>query len=117
MASSRKALSLMRKLLRVGRTWQEPAERAYILNSTRQEFRKNQTIGREAALVKIADAEDRLAMGVHYGSPYPRINHMGGGGAEGITHYKQNAPIARGRKKINVNGKSVWRTPTPPSSP
>ena len=113
MESRKRALSLMRKLMRVGRAWPEASERTFILNSTRQEFRQNRSLEGEDALEKISDGEDRLEMGIHYGSPYPRINHMGGGGAEGITHYKQNAPIARGRKKINVNGKSVWHTPTP----
>ena len=109
-------LRLYRTLLRVGQSWKgNPKERAYILDTTREEFRKNLRASSSEAQALVNEAETRLAMGLHYDCPYPRADHLGGGGAEGITHYKQNVNIARGRKKINVNGKAQWYTPPPGS--
>ena len=110
-----KVRSLYRKILRTARTWPDHSEKLYILETTRREFRsfdiesKGGASDPDKQIAKaILEGENRLAMALHYGSPYERINHLGGGGAEGITHYKENAKIAKGRKKINMSGHSKW---------
>ena len=110
-----KVRSLYRRFLRTARTWPDHTEKMYILETTRREFRDfniESNVGNSDPDKQVANAilegENRLAMALHYGSPYERINHLGGGGAEGITHYKENAKIAKGRKKINMSGHSKW---------
>ena len=131
-------LSLYRKILRTARTWPNMSERLYIIKTAQNEFRNfkvndasdadnsnnnnnfsdveidnnssnndNNNVNEKIERA-IIEGENRLAMAIHYGSPYERINHLGGGGAEGITHYKENTLIAKGRKKVNMSGHSKW---------
>ena len=105
-------MSLYRKVLRTARTWPEVSERRYIVETAQNEIRGFQikNINDVNKLIEnaITEGENRLAMTIHYKSPYERMNHLGGGGAEGITHFKENAHIAKGRKKINMSGHSKW---------
>ena len=107
-----KLISLYRKVLRTARTWPKISERRYIIETAQYEIRnfkiENKKDVNKFVENAIIEGENRLAMAIHYGSPYARMDHLGGGGAEGITHFKENAQIAKGRKKINMSGHSKW---------
>ena len=64
----------------------------------------------DAAATAITTASAQLEMCVHYRNPYPRLAHLPGGGAEGISHYrKPPPPTGVGvRRRINVNGATRW---------
>ena len=95
--------------MRTARTWPRISERRYIIETAQYEIRnfkienkiENKTDVKQLVENAIIEGENRLAMAIHYESPYERMDHLGGGGAEGITHFKENAHIAKGRKKIN----------------
>ncbi|XP_022095518.1 LYR motif-containing protein 1-like [Acanthaster planci] len=81
MALRQEVLSLYRKLLRAAKTWQASTklmkdtreERQYIQDEARTLFRKNkQVTDPEMIRIYIQEAEARLAMALHYQSPYPR---------------------------------------------
>ena len=64
----------------------------------------------DAAATAITAAAAQLEMCVHYRNPYPRLAHLPGGGAEGISHYRKPPPPtgAGVRRRINVNGATKW---------
>ncbi|XP_038064155.1 LYR motif-containing protein 1-like [Patiria miniata] len=81
MALRREVLSLYRTLLCTAKTWQASTkllkdtreEQQYIRDETRTLFKKNkQVTDPEKIKVYIQEAEARLAMALHYQSPYPR---------------------------------------------
>ncbi|XP_033106087.1 LYR motif-containing protein 1-like [Anneissia japonica] len=83
-----KVLSLYRQLLRISMTWKAStgnkqdtfAERNYIRDETRTLFRKNKGVTGEEIRLCTQEAETRLEMALHYGTPFPRpvnIPHQG----------------------------------------
>ena len=106
-----RSLALFRRILRAARTWPSLEERNYILSTSRAEFRKwadcqDQTIAAEVLL----HGEQRVDEAIHYGIPYPRIHHFGGGGAEGLSTRKHYVRFnTDDRKRINVGGHTVWQ--------
>ncbi|XP_033631254.1 LYR motif-containing protein 1-like [Asterias rubens] len=81
MALRRQVLGLYRSLLRTAKTWEAASglvndtkdEQLYIHNETCTLFNKNkQVTDPELIKVYIQEAETRLAMALHYRSPYPR---------------------------------------------
>ncbi len=71
-------LSMYRRLLRLGRTWQasDPVntktERNYIVEESSRLFRANMNASERDAVEHLREAEARLAMAQHYRNPYPR---------------------------------------------
>lgn len=74
-------LSLYRQILRMGKTWEAISgnsfdtklERDYIMNEARHLFRKNRYLQDETEIqLRLREAESRLALALHYKTPYPR---------------------------------------------
>lgn len=81
--SGRQVLALYRRIFRVARQWRAAipadteAERQYIKDEARQLFRKNKNItNTNEIMLCIHEANARVEMGLHYGTPYPRMIHM-----------------------------------------
>eukprot|EP00187_Rhodella_violacea_P012090 CAMPEP_0184709470 /NCGR_PEP_ID=MMETSP0314-20130426/609_1 /TAXON_ID=38298 /ORGANISM="Rhodella maculata, Strain CCMP 736" /LENGTH=102 /DNA_ID=CAMNT_0027171179 /DNA_START=28 /DNA_END=333 /DNA_ORIENTATION=+ len=88
-----KALHLYRQILRAAKTFPSPADRSYILHETPRLFRANASLTSPAAIsARLFEAESRLALGLHYGIPYPRPSNVSPGetgqtrGAERIAY-------------------------------
>eukprot|EP00227_Mantoniella_beaufortii_P010573 CAMPEP_0197599890 /NCGR_PEP_ID=MMETSP1326-20131121/32277_1 /TAXON_ID=1155430 /ORGANISM="Genus nov. species nov., Strain RCC2288" /LENGTH=84 /DNA_ID=CAMNT_0043166913 /DNA_START=90 /DNA_END=340 /DNA_ORIENTATION=+ len=76
-----RALSLMRRMLRVSRGWQGEGgaqEAAYIVSETTRSFRERATLpeGGAEAERALEEAEGRLEMAQHYSIAYPRMPHV-----------------------------------------
>ncbi|KAL9956913.1 hypothetical protein ACROYT_G038472 [Oculina patagonica] len=76
-------LSLYRRIFRVARQWQATtaadteAERQYIKDEAGKLFRKNkEIINPEEIKLCIHEANSRVEIALHYGTPYPRMIHM-----------------------------------------
>ena len=104
-----RSLSLYRRFLRAAHGWQDAGEATWIRQEARVRFEANRG---ETDPTKVAglqdEAENRLMMALHYKIPYERPGHFGGGGGEGLSKHKERAVIARGRKRVNVNGATKW---------
>ncbi|XP_071964719.1 LYR motif-containing protein 1-like [Antedon mediterranea] len=84
-----KVLSLYRRFLKLSKTWESTsgnkqdtfAERKYIKDETRTLFKKNKEVtGDKEIGLCIQEADTRLEMALHYGTPFPRpmnIPHRG----------------------------------------
>ncbi|RUS75522.1 hypothetical protein EGW08_016712 [Elysia chlorotica] len=78
-------LSLYRQVLRLSKTWTAASripeetnqERAYIQDEGRKLFRKHKHEKSEAKINEcLREAETRLGLAQHYGTPYPRLMNM-----------------------------------------
>jgi len=83
MSLRKEVLSLYRRILRIGRTWEskDPAtnvtDRTYIENEAKTLFRQNKSLDDTEAIKDcIREAEARVAIGLHYKNPYPRPVNM-----------------------------------------
>ncbi|KAL0477259.1 Lyrm1 [Acrasis kona] len=76
-----RALSLYRKILRVGHKWDGPSEDVeYIFDHARQVFAHNRNItDPKVREEKILEAESRIEVAKHYKIPYPKSFHYGTG--------------------------------------
>ncbi|CAM1312400.1 LYRM1 (predicted) [Pycnogonum litorale] len=77
----KEVLHLYKKLIRIGSSWQAASkdpeatnkEREYIINETKELFRKNSNVSDEAQIREhIKEANARLEIALHYRNPYPR---------------------------------------------
>jgi len=76
-------LSLYRRIFRLARQWQATttadteAERQYIRDEARKLFHKNKKITNTDEIKRcIHEANARVEIALHYGTPYPRMIHM-----------------------------------------
>ena len=107
---SMRALRLYRKIIRTGFQWKDPTESKWILLEASKLFRENAGVrDKEKIDELILTGEERLAVAVWSNIPYARPVHMGGGGSEGLSSHKQNPIVAKGRKRVNASGKTVWK--------
>ena len=69
------AISLYRRILRAGTTWEGPLqEREYIREEARSLFRRNMALQDPRQIQeKVFEAESRLELALHYHNPYPRM--------------------------------------------
>uniref|UniRef100_A0A6B2LRY3 Complex 1 LYR protein domain-containing protein n=1 Tax=Arcella intermedia TaxID=1963864 RepID=A0A6B2LRY3_9EUKA len=60
------------------RTWEGPQEeKDYILKETRYLFKKNRHLKNPNEIdLRIQEAESRIALGLHYKIPYPRMHNI-----------------------------------------
>lgn len=79
----REVLSLYRRIFRLARQWQATTaadtevERQYIRDEARKLFRgKKDITDPEEIKMHIHEANARVEIALHYGSPYPRLIHM-----------------------------------------
>jgi len=79
----REVLSLYRRIFRIARQWQATApadtetEKQYIREEARKLFHRNKDITNpEEITLHIHEANARVEIALHYGSPYPRLMHM-----------------------------------------
>ncbi|GBF90568.1 hypothetical protein Rsub_03140 [Raphidocelis subcapitata] len=74
--SGGRAIALYRRILRAARTWQGPQEeRAYIESTAKAEFRRDRNLPPPEAEARLAEAEQRVDLAIHYAIPYPRLHH------------------------------------------
>ena len=104
-----KSLRLYRRFLRAASGWENAREAAWIRQEARRLFDEKRH-EKDVSVIKALQgaAEDRLAIALHYKIPYERPGHFGGGGGEGLSKHKERTIIARGRKRVNVNGATRW---------
>ena len=77
---TRRAISLMRSMLRVSRGWRGEggdAEAAFIVTETRRVFRERRGLaaGSAEAEAALEEGENRLELARHYAIAYPRMAH------------------------------------------
>lgn len=71
-----RVLKLYRDILKTAKTWPVPKEQVYIQKEARKLFRRNKNLTNpEEINEKLFEAESRLALGIHYQNPYPRMYH------------------------------------------
>jgi hypothetical protein len=106
----RAVLSLYRSILRTGKTWHDPVEAKWILNEASSVFRQHQHESDAKTIHQLfATGEERHTVAKWSKIPYERPVHLGGGGAEGLSGHKDNPIISKGRKRVNMAGKTVWK--------
>ena len=104
-----RSLQIYRRFLRAARAWENAEEARWIRQEARALFEEARGVTNPSTVSDLQNAaEDRLAMALHYKIPYARPDHFGGGGGEGLSKHKERAAIARGRKRVNVNGATKW---------
>ena len=111
------ARALYRRVLRIARSWEVAEEALYIRTEAREQLELARGLtGAKDIAAAVAAAEDRIAIALHYKIPYPRHDHLPGGGAEGVRtghalRARSNAPkVAVGvRKRVNENGATRWQ--------
>ena len=88
---TRRAISLMRSMLRVSRGWRGEggdAEAAFIVTETRRVFRERRGLaaGSAEAEAALEEGENRLELARHYGIAYPRMAHLPLSGGGDVKH-------------------------------
>eukprot|EP00741_Cyanophora_paradoxa_P019586 tig00021133_g18907.t1 len=81
MSTAWRARTLYRRCIRLGRSWvgKEPdnvdAERAFIVETTREEFRRHRSLPPEEAEHQLNELEKQIEIALHYKIPYPRLHN------------------------------------------
>ncbi|KAK9832279.1 hypothetical protein WJX74_005223 [Apatococcus lobatus] len=74
---AKKALKLFRDLLKTAKIWKVPHEQKYIREEARAQFIANQHLKEPTEIAaRIQDGMERLEYALHYGIPYPRLEHV-----------------------------------------
>mmetsp|Transcript_36949 Transcript_36949/g.59386 ORF Transcript_36949/g.59386 Transcript_36949/m.59386 type:complete len:170 (+) Transcript_36949:79-588(+) len=93
---TRRAISLMRRMLRISRDWAGEggiAEAEYIIIETSRGFRERQHLTDAAEIARALDhAEERLEIAQHYAIAYPRMPHVVGSGGGDVKSVLPPAP-------------------------
>ena len=104
-------LSMYRQILRTARTWEapNPAETAehrdYIRNEAGQLFRRHAAETDPARVRQyLAEAESRLEMTLHYGTPYPRPVNL----PPGALTPREGRPLGRAQLRHRARSRPVY---------
>ena len=104
-------LSIYRRILRAARTWEaaEPAEtaeqRAYIRAEAGHLFRRHAAEpDSERARQYLAEAESRLELALHYGTPYPRPVNL----PPGALAPRDGRPLGRAQLRWRARSRPVY---------
>ncbi|KAK3781500.1 hypothetical protein RRG08_054840 [Elysia crispata] len=127
MATSQRVqvLSLYRQVLRLSRSWiavskisdETNQERAYIRDEARKLFREHKYEKSEARINEcLREAETRLGLAQHYGTPYPRLMNMPPNVLpfKGSPKYKRDKRVMKQATPIYLQS---YSKDTSPSSP
>ena len=101
---TRRAISLMRSMMRVSRGWcgeGGDAEAAFIVAETRRAFRERRDLdpGSAEAEAALEEGENRLELARHYRIAYPRMAHIPLYGGGDVKHVLPPADFAVTEKK------------------
>lgn len=73
LATRGKVLSIYRQIFRIAKKWENTEEQDFIREEARRLFRRNMGILHpEKIAIKIEEAEQRIALALHYKNPKPR---------------------------------------------
>lgn len=110
MSLRNEVLALYRRILRVARLWKstEPTatnvERTYIKEEARRLFMSNKDVSDDDTIrLHIQEAEARVAIGLHYNNPYPRLSNL----PQQILP-PQGQPLKKGQKLALERSKPIY---------
>jgi hypothetical protein len=100
---TRRAISLMRSMMRVSRGWcgeGGDAEAAFIVTETRRVFRERRGLaaGSAEAEAALEEGENRLELALHYRIAYDRMAHLPLSGGGDVKHVLPPADFAATEK-------------------
>ena len=114
----RRVLRLYRGILRTAKNWGNTEEKQWIRREVSEKFRKYQHVTNNEKINELYNiGEERHEVAKWSNIPYERPVHMGGGGAEGLSDHKQFPIISKGRKRVNMSGKTIWQSAFSESTP
>ncbi|CAH8649571.1 unnamed protein product [Dicrocoelium dendriticum] len=105
-------LSLYRRIWRFAREWRSPSgsdaqtrkEADYIRNEARTLFRKNADLKDEQTIqAHIREAESRMQLAQHYGTPYPRLTNFPPHTLAAQVHRKSTKQIPHDQSSSETN--------------